>query len=1156
MGRKLVPFFVFVLSVAGNQPAKAGPPHFEGFENAGFTVNTVPNWNNFNSSLTRVASGTGGITSKTGAYHASIDSTLLPAPPNDYTGAFTRLGGYSSTFPATGFKASLDVYMNLDDPAVLNNTYGWDLSCAANNQSGGHRRDFIFHTAGSPGQILVGASNNTNFTRRNDLGSINHYAITASGWYTFEWVFRNNGVGVLAVDLNLRDSGGTLLWTETRSDASDLISTVVGGNRYMWFTFLEVETVAIDNTRLSSDNALSLEIVNPQSCYKEGDSICFQLRMSNLTQNATGFQAFLQFNNTLLAFNPGASSYTTSPFPVHIQSMASAEIAPGQINLDGAAPFVGPGSGGTNLDSLLATLCFTVNSGNDGSSTNFAFRTVPSFLSELSLNGVPIATALLNSQSFSIDQTPPAITCPSDVTVDCLSQVPLPATNLDEFIALPGASVTDACGMGEVTHASDDFAGNCMTGDVTITRTYLATDIAGHTTPCVQSITVLQDSTPPSITSVPPTKFLDCPEEIPDPYTTIDEFEADGGQVSDTCHLTILLHQTFQQGTCPLLILRVYRIYDECGNFSTFKDAIVVDDNTSPAIVGSDTSTVVDENCSATATLSATVMDNCGITPAQVSVGVATGSNAIYGAPVVVKTPIDAKTVEVSISVPVSDLSGCPATVTATLTAMDDCGNSAGPTNYTAYVTDDTPPSIVCDVVGGNLDGSCERLVTYSAVVEDNCCVNASDITCVVNTMGAAVFGTPNTQIVQNGANQVLVSGEILVSELTSCPATVEVVVNAADCCGNAAQTCTQSDTVQDASPPTIKCPADVNVFADAGECQASGVALGAPVVEDNCDGSPAVVGARNDALPLNDPYPIGTTTITWTATDSCGNSAECDQLVVVQPKNLVTATIELVGVVLPSPVQRCIRFIPRNGSNCGPSTHVNVTFSGGTGPSGPWAQGTVSDSDLQIPCGEWTSICAKDEQHTLSHDSLLSDLGPTYAAATTLSLLGGDTDNDNDVDINDVTLLLVQFGSIAGPNTCPWDGVRHADFSVNGVVLSEDYVFLSDNWQLFANCCSGSGWPIIGPEDSSHSPDKALAAQGSHHGFEWRIATSRLSQSDSQRADLNQDGYVDVEDIRIFERTNGLDGRLSRSLDSASVGSDGAIGATPVVPRELPMRR
>src|SRR5204863_6568144 len=136
----------------------------------------------------------------------------------------------------------------------------------------------------------------------------------------------------LAVDLNLRDAGGALLWTETRHDNSDILSGMganVGGNRYMWFTFLEVAKIAIDNTRLYADDSLSLDIINPQSCYKAGDQICMQVNMSHLTQNVTGWQAFLQYNNSLLTFTAGSSAYTNSPFPVHIQPMATPEIAPG-----------------------------------------------------------------------------------------------------------------------------------------------------------------------------------------------------------------------------------------------------------------------------------------------------------------------------------------------------------------------------------------------------------------------------------------------------------------------------------------------------------------------------------------------------------------------------------------------------------------------------------------------------------------------------------------------------------------------------------------------------------------------------------------------------------------------------------------------------------
>jgi len=226
--------------------------HFEGFENPSWTSGsyvTQPSvdWNDDNSHMARVLSGTNGIPSKTGAAHADIDST---SPPAGQTGVFSRLGGYSTVF-GTGFKTSQDVYMNLNDPAVLANTYGWDLSTAASGTDGNHRRDFIFHTASNAtGTIDVAADNNSNFTRVTNLPTYpNHATITSSGWYTFEWNFRNVG-GVLAVEMIMRDAGGAQLFSETRSDPSDLIPTVVGGNRYMWFTFLEVAHLAIDNTSL------------------------------------------------------------------------------------------------------------------------------------------------------------------------------------------------------------------------------------------------------------------------------------------------------------------------------------------------------------------------------------------------------------------------------------------------------------------------------------------------------------------------------------------------------------------------------------------------------------------------------------------------------------------------------------------------------------------------------------------------------------------------------------------------------------------------------------------------------------------------------------------------------------------------------------------
>ena len=193
-------------------------------------------------STTRVASGTDGITSADGSFHAIFEQDATSAP-------FTRFDGYRDTWTGT-YKASVDIY--LDTNWDLGE--GFDYSVASSGSDGGHQRDFIFHVTKdtSTGDLLVGGSNNTNFDPREDLESINHYEVTSSDWYTFEHVFQEAGDGTLEVDLNLYDSAGTLLFTETRNNASDIIATEIGGNRYGWFTNIDIDGgIAVDNTELA-----------------------------------------------------------------------------------------------------------------------------------------------------------------------------------------------------------------------------------------------------------------------------------------------------------------------------------------------------------------------------------------------------------------------------------------------------------------------------------------------------------------------------------------------------------------------------------------------------------------------------------------------------------------------------------------------------------------------------------------------------------------------------------------------------------------------------------------------------------------------------------------------------------------------------------------
>ena len=95
------------------------------------------------------------------------------------------------------------------------------------------------------------------------------------------------------------------------------------------------------------------------------------------------------------------------------------------------------------------------------------------------------------------------------------------------------------------------------------------------------------------------------------------------------------------------------------------------------------------------------------------------------------------------------------------------------------------------------------------------------------------------------------------------------------DAGGNSSSPCTQVVTVTDDEDPTITCPGDVTLSADAGVCSASNVNLGTPNTSDNC----GVAGTTNDA-PAS--YNVGSTTVTWTVTDVNGNTATCTQIVTV----------------------------------------------------------------------------------------------------------------------------------------------------------------------------------------------------------------------------------------------------------------------------------
>ena len=97
-------------------------------------------------------------------------------------------------------------------------------------------------------------------------------------------------------------------------------------------------------------------------------------------------------------------------------------------------------------------------------------------------------------------------------------------------------------------------------------------------------------------------------------------------------------------------------------------------------------------------------------------------------------------------------------------------------------------------------------------------------------------------------------------------------------------RTASCSQTVNVTSPPgdapTISCPSNKTfTINDCTSYTATAAEIGTPTSTGN---GVTVTSRRSDDLPLLDPYPVGTTVLTWTATDDIGRVVSCTHTITV----------------------------------------------------------------------------------------------------------------------------------------------------------------------------------------------------------------------------------------------------------------------------------
>jgi len=238
---------VLVALLAIPAAAAAGPNYSQGFET------DIAGWDPFGGTFNaiRVASGTGGIPSASGGWHAVSDMT-------GSSGAASNLGGYTCCFPDGGYVVSVDVY--LDFALADGSDKRFDITNAINGTDCSHFVDFVLSIGtnpGNPGEYIMSASQNCQGWPANP-GKNPQVILSGTGWYTVTFTFADES-GNLGVDIEVTDFNAVQVgfWDMVPDDPTNpgnpIPMTKVSGNRYLWFCSLGgIDLVAFDNSSITA----------------------------------------------------------------------------------------------------------------------------------------------------------------------------------------------------------------------------------------------------------------------------------------------------------------------------------------------------------------------------------------------------------------------------------------------------------------------------------------------------------------------------------------------------------------------------------------------------------------------------------------------------------------------------------------------------------------------------------------------------------------------------------------------------------------------------------------------------------------------------------------------------------------------------------------
>ncbi|HSB57380.1 MAG TPA: HYR domain-containing protein [Nitrosopumilaceae archaeon] len=461
------------------------------------------------------------------------------------------------------------------------------------------------------------------------------------------------------------------------------------------------------------------------------------------------------------------------------------------------------------------------------------------------------------------DTTKPKIKVPSDIVIEATSAV-------DNNATLGDPTVTDN---GEIKSITNDAPSAFPLGTTIVT--WIATDVAGNVATGTQKVKLV-DSTAPIIT---------VPSDV--------EFEA----VSPTENLvpigqanaTDVQFVTITNDAPPVFPLGetivTWNATDVDGHWSIATQKITVVDTTAPILA-------IPEDVTAEAT---------GLDHNLVSIGDATAQDIIGISSITNNAPPDFPFGKTLVTWTAIDTSGNSISANQTISVVDTTAPQLKlPKNIVAEATDPASNTVQLG------DAEASDIIGVESITNDSPAtfpIGLTTITWIANDTSGNTVNSTQTVTIKDTTNPILTVPSDITVEATSAsenfvsigganatditgissitnnaPSTFplgETIVTwtAVDTNGNSA-TATQKVVVVDSTAPVITVPDDV-VFEAISPLENT-VSIGFANSTDVIDSNPTIT---NDAPPV---FPLGETSVIWSATDDAGNSATAVQKITV----------------------------------------------------------------------------------------------------------------------------------------------------------------------------------------------------------------------------------------------------------------------------------